>query len=112
MIDWDRVESLRDEVGAEAFDEVAELFLDEVDPVISRLETSPDPACLEQDLHFLKGSALNLGFADFGALCQEGERLAASGEAGKINVMALVELYRKSRDAFLAARAPGLRATG
>ena len=31
MIDWDRVNALRDEVGPEAFAEVVELFLEEVD---------------------------------------------------------------------------------
>jgi hypothetical protein len=30
MIDWDRVQELRDEIGAEAFGEVVELFLEEV----------------------------------------------------------------------------------
>ena len=31
MIDWNRVAALREEVGAEDFDEVVELFLQEVD---------------------------------------------------------------------------------
>ena len=31
MIDWSRVEELRDKIGAEDFDEVVELFLSEVE---------------------------------------------------------------------------------
>ena len=39
MIDWTRVSELRDEVGAEDFDEVVELFLEEVDEAIKILRT-------------------------------------------------------------------------
>lgn len=100
MIDWDRVEELRDEVGAEDFDEIALLFLQEVDEVGARLAGTPDPATLEADLHFLKGSALNLGFARLGALCSEGERLAAAGSA--VALGPLLACYADSRRQFLA----------
>ncbi len=102
MIDWARVNSLRNEIGDDSFDEVVELFLDEVETVISRLRSLPDPATYEQDLHFLKGSAWNLGFADFGAVCQDGERLAAHGDAGAIDIGAVVESYVQSRKSFMA----------
>ena len=64
MIDWPRVTELREEVGAEDFGEVVEIFLEEVEEVIGKLEGG-DRGQLEQDLHFLKGSALNLGFDEF-----------------------------------------------
>lgn len=102
MIDWERVNSLRNEIGEDSFDEVVELFLDEVETVISKLRLHPDPATYEQDLHFLKGSAWNLGFADFGAICQDGERLAARGNPGAIDIGAVVESYVRSRKAFMA----------
>ena len=51
MIDWERIIVLRDEVGAEDFGEVVELFLDEVEEVISRLRATPDMSTLEEDLH-------------------------------------------------------------
>ena len=41
MIDWTRVDELRNEVGNDDFLEVAELFLEEVDEVISRLTDAP-----------------------------------------------------------------------
>ncbi|MCV2867398.1 Hpt domain-containing protein [Defluviimonas sp. WL0002] len=102
MIDWSRVNSLRMEIGDDSFDEVVEIFLEEVESVVSRLRSDPNPAKFEEDLHFLKGSAWNLGFLDFGALCQEGERLAAHGNAAKVNMGAVIDCYAESRVAFVA----------
>lgn len=102
MIDWERVQELREEIGDEDFAEVAEVFLEEVDEVIGRLRTSPDPANFEEDLHFLKGSALNLGFQALSKLCQEGERQAATGHAGEVALGPVFDTYAASREAFAA----------
>ncbi len=102
QIDWKRVDELRSEVGADAFAEVVELFLEEVEEVIARLRSAPGAERLGDDLHFLKGSALNLGFVDVAALCQEGERRAAAGDAAAVDVAAVIESYETSRSAFLA----------
>ncbi len=101
MIDWDRVRELRNEVGASDFEDVVELFLEEVGEVIQRLESDPNPGTLEQDLHFLKGSALSLGFRAFSALCQDGERLSADGEADSVDVGRIVSGFHQSRDQFI-----------
>lgn len=102
MIDWERVAELRSEVGEEAFAEVAALFLEEVDEVIARLDATPPPqgAALAADLHFLKGSALNLGFAAFAGLCAAGEVQAGKGAA--VDLPALLACYAASRADFLA----------
>ena len=110
MIDWDRLKELREEVGAEDFDEVVELFLEEVETVIEKLRTNPDPAVLEDDLHFLKGSALNLGFRQFSVLCQSGESSAAQGDAACIDLPEILTCYDASRIAFLAGLACQLAA--
>jgi HPt (histidine-containing phosphotransfer) domain-containing protein len=73
MINWERVNELRDEVGQEDFLEVVEIFLEEVDEVVARLRTSPDPTTYEDDLHFLRGSAMNLEFAALSRTCHSGE---------------------------------------
>ena len=78
MIDWSRVEGLRDEIGAEDFDEVVELFLSEVEDRIDVALTKAESESFEGDLHFLKGSALNLGFDQFAQLCGAGEQQAAN----------------------------------
>lgn len=101
MIDWDRVLELRSEIGDDGFDEVVELFLDEVEDVVMRLGTAPNPALYEEDLHFLKGSAWNLGFADFGALCQDGERKAAAGRQQEIDISAILACYGRSKQSFM-----------
>lgn len=102
MIDWKRVDELRREVGNEGFSEVVELFLDEVEQIVLRLRTTPDPSTYEEDLHFLKGSAWNLGFTDFGALCQDGERKAAHGHISAINVSAVLDCYGASKQSFMS----------
>ncbi|PIE16580.1 MAG: histidine kinase [Rhodobacterales bacterium] len=102
MITWDRVNELRDEIGADDFQEVVEIFLEEVDEVIERLKETPDPACYEQDMHFLKGSALNLGFAQFSELCQSYETAAANGKTDVVCLGPLFELYAASKAAFLS----------
>lgn len=102
MIDWSRVNELCGEVGAEDFDEVVELFLEEVEEVIEKLRTAPDISQLEQDLHFLKGSALSLGFAAFSDLCQAGERVSADGHADKVNISEIIAEFERSKAGFLA----------
>lgn len=100
VIDWQRVLDLHKEIGADGLAKVLELFLDEVETVTMRLGRAPD--LLEEDLHFLKGSAWNLGFRDFGALCQDGERKAAAGHAAAIDITAILACYTESKSMFLA----------
>lgn len=105
MIDWHRIDELHAEIGPEGFEEVVELFLDEVEAIVMRLTTAPDPRSFEADLHFLKGGAWNLGFAEFGALCQDGERRAAGGGEGAIDIGRIVDSYFTSKQAFMAGLA-------
>lgn len=100
MIDWNRVAELRDEVGAEDFGEVVELFLEEVEGVIAKITAPGGTDTLEQDMHFLKGSALSLGFQEFSAMCQKGERAAASGAADQVDIAAIAAKYEASRAEF------------
>lgn len=98
MIRWERVNELQEEVGAEDFKEVVELFLEEVEEVIDRLRVSPDASRFEEDFHFLKGSALNLGFEALGDLCQIGEK-----QPGLVDVRGVVATYEASKVEFLAS---------
>ncbi len=101
MIDWSRVDELRAEIGAEDFAEVVTLFFDEADEVAARLPATA-AAAVEGELHLLKGSALNLGLADLAALCQSGERAARAGQAGTVDLAAVVVCYLASKADFLA----------
>ena len=100
MIQWARVSELYNEIGADDFDEVVELFLEEVEEVVDRLRANADLTCLEEDLHFLKGSALNLGFKAFSDLCQEGETLSANHRACDVGLTKILETYDQSKTRF------------
>ena len=102
MIDWNRVSELRDEIGQEDFSEVAELFLDETDAEIAALRDPAQQGGLAARLHFLKGSALNLGFSDFAGLCQTAEVAAAHGATADIDLADILACYDASKTAFLA----------
>ncbi|CUH64950.1 TMAO reductase sytem sensor TorS [Thalassovita gelatinovora] len=101
MIDWKRVAELRDEIGTDDFDEVVELFLDEVHGVIENLRHNPNPDDLESDLHFLKGSALNLGFSDFSEKCHSAERHVANEQRDLVEMQALLICFDQSLTEFL-----------
>lgn len=101
MIDWDRVRDLKAEIGEPDFLEVATMFLDESDEVVARLSRDHGAGALEQDLHFLKGAALNLGFVQLATLCQDGERRAAAGLTD-IDLASVCGAYQVSRQMFQA----------
>lgn len=101
LIDWVRIADLKSEIGDDGFSEVVVLFLDEMEEVVSRLRTSPDPVTYEADLHFLKGGAWNLGFAHFGGLCEAGERKAATNLADQVDIPAVIQGYEFSKVEFI-----------
>lgn len=103
MIDWARVIELRDEIGPDSFDEVALLFLEEADDAVEQLSAAQSATALESALHFLKGSALNLGFRELARLCQVGEKTAASG-ATLIDIVQIKTAYDVSKSAFQSGR--------
>lgn len=110
MIDWQRVALLKAEIGAEDFDEVVPLFLEEVSEITLRLGTEPDLDNLEEDLHCLKGSAMNLGFVNFARLCSDGETLAANGQAAGVDISGILISFAESRRTFLSGLETGVAA--
>lgn len=102
MIDWARVAELRNEIGAAEFDEIVPLFLHEVETTIADLalllHSAPET---EAALHSLRGSALNLGFSAFAAICDEYEETARSGRTDGLDMTLIAGLYEQSREAFL-----------
>ncbi|WP_170426278.1 Hpt domain-containing protein [Ruegeria arenilitoris] len=100
MINWSRVRQLRDEVGASEFDEVVEIFLDEVQEALTRLCNDTARAEFEQNLHFVKGSALSLGFETLAKLCQDGERQSAQGQSQTVDLSIILSTFKDSTAAF------------
>jgi HPt (histidine-containing phosphotransfer) domain-containing protein len=108
MIDWNRIKTLRDEIGEDDFPDVVEIFIEEVTEMISNLRETSQIETLGADLHALKGSALNLGFRSFSQLCQVGETAAANGDAETIELPPILDCYDVSKEAFLSGLENGL----
>lgn len=98
MLNWPRVTELREEVGEDAFGEVVDLFLEEVTETIDTLGQTPGR--LEEQLHFLKGAALNLGFDQFSALCSAGEIAARDGKGDQVDLQTILDCYADTCIAF------------
>lgn len=98
MIDLERVAELRRELGDEDFPEVAELFQAEVEESLEKLRTADEDEARAR-LHFLKGSALNLGFAALAQACD------AQPPGAPVDVEALDRIYRASLRELLDAAA-------
>jgi histidine phosphotransfer protein HptB len=95
MIDWCRVNELRSELGGEDFSEVVALFLEEGDELAGKLRAGISATEVEAELHFLKGSALNLGLGLLAQLCQ-------SGQAAQVDLQEVAEIWERSKAEFLA----------
>ena len=67
MLDKKQIKQLRNDLGADGFAEIVDIFLAEVDEVFTPIEADGVTAT---DMHFLKGSAANLGFTEFSKTCQ------------------------------------------
>lgn len=93
MIDWERIHGLRDDIGPDGFAEVLCAFLEETDAAVARLTSVG--AALERELHFLKGSALNLGLTELAAACVAAERDVARGQTPDLGELG--SLYALSR---------------
>ena len=78
MIDLARFDELKTEVGSEDLPEILALFCAEVDETISRLHGS-SPQSLLSDLHFIRGSALNIGMQTLADLCARKENALRRG---------------------------------
>lgn len=97
MIDWIRVNELKDEIGSDDFSEVIALFLIEVEETLTRMNAAQNDAKQMQDLvHFLKGSALNIGFSELAEACSSAEKNSAGGKIS-IDVSEFRQLYDQSR---------------
>lgn len=100
MLDLNRINQLKDEIGAEDFKEVAELFLDETDSAVDALRSNA-AAASEHTFHSLKGSALNLGLSDFASICADYESMAKQGQSPSYDIDALLACYDQSKSAFI-----------
>ncbi len=96
MIDWKRLCEMHRELGDPDFRAILDLFLDEIEDAVMRLDTVP-PDGLGTRLHVIKGSAWTIGLAEFGRLCQSCETQVMRGRADQVRTAALTDSYAMSR---------------
>ncbi len=107
MIDWKRIDALRDEVGSEALPDIVALFLEETGAAVDALRamaagTAPlcPPAGMAARMHFLAGSAGQLGLSDMTRIAAQGERDALAGR--DVDPAPVVAAYDEERTALAA----------
>lgn len=103
MIDWARIAELQQDIGAEDFAELTALFLEEVEGVLDTLSDTARPGALAEQFHFLKGSALNIGFRRMAELCALAEHVAISGQPCGAPIARLRKAYAESKALFLSS---------
>ena len=104
MIDWTRLNDLRADIGEADFVAVAQVFVTEMRERLVVLAANPTAATAE-DLHFLRGSAANLGLSDMVAACNTAEGVCRLGKAP--DVAAVADAFAAAIIA-IAAEIPGL----
>lgn len=105
MVDWKQVNDLRAEIGEEDFGEILAAFLEETDAMIAALGRAESAAEMASILHFLKGSALNIGLSSFAEACRQAEADLASGKPAP-ELDHLHSIYRDTRTALVWALMP------
>ena len=87
FVDWARLAELRDDIGEDAFADVAFLFVAEISEKLDALNAAPDMAASD-DFHFLRGSAANLGFSAMVAACAAAEEACCADRPPDIDAVA------------------------
>ncbi len=98
MIDRTRVGELRQEVGEDDLAEVVVLFCEEVEETLGRIQ-APAARIVPDDLHFLKGSALNIGLIEMAGLCQLAEKALRSDPGATPDIPEIAQAFAKARQA-------------
>lgn len=92
MIDWDRIAELQAEVGEDGLAEVLDLFFEEFEEALQAHGSSAS-----ETLHFLKGSASNIGMRKVAQLCLESEAAIKAGQTEVADLSGIAEAFSQSR---------------
>lgn len=96
MLNATRIDELKQEVGEDDFAEVVSIFCEEVEDVLAELPTTSAGAMGEK-LHFLKGSALNIGMDDVAELCRREEEHLRLSPAAVADIASIKAAYLASK---------------
>lgn len=96
MIDWQRISELERDVGADELPELIAVFLSEVGGAISALGQPT-----EEEMHFLRGSAATLGFAELATLAGQGEDALKRDRSAAVNCAMIKSAYTSEKSELL-----------
>ena len=97
MIDWIRIDELRDEVGQDDFGDIVGVFFEEA---LENLRRADTVVTLLGQLHFLQGSALNLGFSNFAAICRNEENSLEKDPSHTVEIDKICAAFSSSKQQF------------
>ena len=100
MIDWIRIDELRDEVGQDDFGDIVGVFFEEAQEALENLRRADTVVTLLGQLHFLQGSALNLGFSNFAAICRKEENSLQKDPSYKVEIDKIYAEFSSSKKQF------------
>ena len=100
MINESRIAELKADVGEDDFAEVVELFCEEVEGVLAELEITTQDA-LPEKLHFLKGSAQNVGLDQVARLCMAAEANLKTHPMSRPEISPIHEAYWSAKPLLL-----------
>lgn len=103
MIDWDRIAELTTEVGEGELAELLDIFFEEVEETIENLLTDTGPIDAET-MHFLKGSAANIGMSELKMLCEAAETALAFSPQSNVDLTSIDIAFRKARQELCSTR--------
>ncbi|WP_405404230.1 Hpt domain-containing protein [Paracoccus sp. Ld10] len=99
MIDWNRVIELRDALDPDDLLPTIDMILAEIQAHLFALDTRTQH--LAEDLHLLRGLALNIGFTEFCAQCLRAEQQLAQGSQSSLRSAALRASFGHTKQLFL-----------
>lgn len=103
MIDWSRVNELKEDFGEEGFAELLPVFVAEIEEALSQLSEANSAEEVASTCHFIKGSAANLGLQQLAELCATAETDAKSGQVAGNLAAQLSEAFQASQTALREA---------
>lgn len=99
LVDLARLEELVADIGEEALPEIMDMFVAEVEDSLAALRREERQAAGEiaSEAHFIRGSALNLGFMALAEACGKVEKLAAAAPGTPVATARIAALFDRSR---------------
>ena len=102
MIDWEQVATLQTAVGRDDFSTIMCVFFKEVEEANAQLTMDVTTDQFRDILHFVKGSALSVGFVELSEQCAQAEGDFTGSHQITSIWKEILTSYEKSKEHFLS----------